>query len=83
MARPEAHNAQGLTMTYQLNAAFDRAAHDADIKVAILAADGRDFSAGHGLSGDGGSAWRDCPSAVKPIEPEQRLHRVPWGSQGE
>ncbi len=59
MARPEAHNAQGLTMTYQLNAAFDRAAHDDDIKVIILAADGRNFSAGHDLSGDGGSTWRD------------------------
>ena len=62
MARPEAHNAQGLTMTYQLNAAFDRAAHDDDIKVIILAADGRNFSAGHDLSGDGGSTWRDFPT---------------------
>ncbi len=62
MARPEAHNAQGLTMTYQLNAAFDRAAHDDDIKVIILAADGRNFSAGHDLSGDGGTTWRDFPT---------------------
>ena len=62
MARPEAHNAQGLTMTYQLNAAFDRAAHDDDIKVIILAADGRNFSSGHDLSGDGGSTWRDFPT---------------------
>ena len=62
MARPEAHNAQGLTMTYQLNAAFDRAANDDDIKVVILAADGRNFSAGHDLSGDGGSTWRDFPT---------------------
>ena len=28
MARPEAHNAQGLQMTYELNAAFDHAARD-------------------------------------------------------
>ena len=62
MARPEAHNAQGLTMTYQLNAAFDRAAHDDDIKVIILAADGRNFSSGHDLSGDGGTTWRDFPT---------------------
>jgi len=54
MARPEAHNAQGLTMTYQLNAAFDRAAQDDDIKVVILAAEGQNFSAGHDLGpGDG------------------------------
>lgn len=29
MSRPEARNAQGLQMTYELNAAFDRAARDA------------------------------------------------------
>ncbi len=61
MARPEAHNAQGLQMTYELNAAFDRAAHDDDVKVIILAGDGRNFSAGHDLSGDGGKSWRDFP----------------------
>jgi enoyl-CoA hydratase len=62
MARPEAHNAQGLQMTYELNAAFDRAAHDDGIKVIILAADGRNFSAGHDLSGDGSKTWRDFPT---------------------
>ena len=62
MARPEAHNAQGLTMTYELNAAFDRAAHDDAIRVVILAADGRNFSAGHDLSGDGAKTWRDFPT---------------------
>ena len=62
MARPEAHNAQGLQMTYELNAAFDRAAHDDDIKVIILAGDGRNFSAGHDLSGDGSKTWRDFPT---------------------
>ncbi|HQT77547.1 MAG TPA: enoyl-CoA hydratase [Rhodopila sp.] len=61
MARPEAHNAQGLQMTYELNAAFDRAAQDNDIKVVILAGDGRNFSAGHDLSGDGGKTWQDFP----------------------
>lgn len=59
MARPEAHNAQGLQMTYELNAAFDRAAHDDAIKVIILAGDGRNFSAGHDLNGDGAKTWRD------------------------
>jgi enoyl-CoA hydratase len=62
MARPGAHNAQGLQMTYELNAAFDRAAHDDDVKVIILAGDGRNFSAGHDLSGDGGKTWRDFPT---------------------
>jgi enoyl-CoA hydratase len=62
MARPQAHNAQGLQMTYELNAAFDRAAQDDDIKVIILAGDGRNFSAGHDLSGDGSKTWRDFPT---------------------
>lgn len=61
MARPDAHNAQGLQMTYELNAAFDRAAQDDAVKVVILAADGRNFSAGHDLSGDGAQTWRDFP----------------------
>ena len=59
MARPEAHNAQGLQMTYELNAAFDRAAQDDAIKAIILAGDGRNFSAGHDLGGDGSRTWRD------------------------
>jgi enoyl-CoA hydratase len=59
MARPEAHNAQGLQMTYELNAAFDQASRDDQVKVIILAADGRNFSSGHDLSGDGGKTWRD------------------------
>jgi enoyl-CoA hydratase len=58
MDRPEAHNAQGLQMTYELNAAFDRAAHDDSIKVIILAGTGRNFSAGHDL-GNQTKTWRD------------------------
>ena len=59
MTRPEAHNAQGLQMTYELNAAFDRAAQDDGIKVVILAGDGRNFSAGHDLAGDGSKTLND------------------------
>jgi len=61
MARPEARNAQGLQMTYELAAAFDRAARDDAVKVVILAGDGPHFSAGHDLSGDAGKTWRDFP----------------------
>ncbi len=61
LARPDARNAQGMQMTYELNAAFDRAAHDDQIKVIILAADGPHFSAGHDLAGDHGKTWRDFP----------------------
>ncbi len=61
MARPDAHNAQGLQMTYDLNTAFDQAARDPEVKVIILAGDGRNFSAGHDLAGDRGKTWRDYP----------------------
>jgi enoyl-CoA hydratase len=61
LARVDARNAQNMQMTYELNAAFDRAAHDDAIKVIILAADGPHFSAGHDLAGDQGKTWRDFP----------------------
>lgn len=47
--RPEVRNAQNLQMTYDLNAAFDQAAQDDDVKVIILAGSGPHFSAGHDL----------------------------------
>jgi enoyl-CoA hydratase/carnithine racemase len=48
--RPEKRNAQGVTMTYQLDEALRRACLDDDISVVILAAEGDHFSAGHDLS---------------------------------
>jgi enoyl-CoA hydratase len=61
ICRPAARNAQGMQMTYELNAAFDRAAHDDTVKVIILAAEGPHFSSGHDLGGDQGKTWRDFP----------------------
>ena len=49
MNRPEARNAQNLQMTYDLNAAFDQAVQDDDVKVIILAGTGPHFSSGHDL----------------------------------
>jgi len=49
LARAAKRNAQDVRMTYELNAAFDQAAHDDDVKVIVLAADGPHFSAGHDL----------------------------------
>ena len=43
-------NAQNTQFLYELNAAFDKAAHDDDISVIILAANGKHFSAGHDLA---------------------------------
>ena len=49
LARPEARNAQDKAMTYQLNAAFDRACFDEEVRVIVLSADGPHFSSGHDL----------------------------------
>lgn len=49
MARVDARNAQNLQMTYELNDAFDAAAHDDAVKVIVLAGEGPHFSAGHDL----------------------------------
>src|SRR5688572_20910337 len=58
--RPEKRNAQGTVMTYELDAAMQRACFDDDISVIILAADGEHFNAGHDLSGsEGGTPERD------------------------
>jgi enoyl-CoA hydratase len=48
--RPETANAQDTQFLYELNAAFDRAAHDEDVRVIILAANGKHFSSGHDLA---------------------------------
>lgn len=61
MARPQVRNAQDMAMTYALNAAFDRAAHDDSVKVIILSGDGPHFSTGHDMGGDSGKTWRDFP----------------------
>ncbi|MGH7822375.1 MAG: enoyl-CoA hydratase, partial [Candidatus Binatia bacterium] len=47
--RPEARNAQDTRMLYELNDALDEAAHDPEVKVIILAANGPHFSSGHDL----------------------------------
>lgn len=59
MSRPAVRNAQDMEMTYALNAAFDRAAQDDEVKVIILSGDGDHFSAGHDMGGDGIRTWRD------------------------
>jgi enoyl-CoA hydratase len=47
--RPDARNAQNKQMLYELNAAFDLAAQDDEVKVIVLAANGPHFSSGHDL----------------------------------
>lgn len=49
LARPEAANAQSSRMIVEIDAAFDRADADDAVRVVVLAAQGRHFSAGHDL----------------------------------
>src|SRR4051812_6385084 len=47
MNRPDAANAQSTTLIDELDAAFDVADADDDVRVVILAGAGKHFSAGH------------------------------------
>jgi enoyl-CoA hydratase len=47
--RPAQANSQDTRLLYQLNDAFDRAAHDENVHVIVLAGNGKHFSAGHDL----------------------------------
>ncbi|HET6971481.1 MAG TPA: enoyl-CoA hydratase [Phenylobacterium sp.] len=57
MARPKARNAQGLRMTYELDAALLAAVGDPQVKVIVLAGDDPHFSAGHDLGETGEGEW--------------------------
>jgi enoyl-CoA hydratase len=50
LARADKHNAINPQMIFEVNDAFGRALHDDEVKVIILAADGRNFSAGHDIA---------------------------------
>src|SRR4029077_8878592 len=47
--RPKAANAQNSRLIYEVDAAFDRADADTEVRVVVLAAEGKHFSAGHDL----------------------------------
>ncbi|GCB52590.1 enoyl-CoA hydratase [Streptomyces sp. NL15-2K] len=47
--RPEVANAQTMALLDDLDAAWTRAAHDDDVRVIVLRANGRHFSSGHDL----------------------------------
>ena len=50
--RPEAANAQNTALLDELDAAWTRAADDSDVRVIVLRANGKHFSAGHDLNID-------------------------------
>ena len=47
--RPDYRNAQNSAMTYALDAAFSRAVDDEQVKVIVLAGEGKHFCAGHDI----------------------------------
>jgi len=49
LSRPEAANAQNTQMIEDLDACFDEVEADDDVRVVVLAAEGKHFSAGHDL----------------------------------
>jgi enoyl-CoA hydratase/carnithine racemase len=49
--RPEAANAQNMELLDELDAAWTKAAADDEVRVIVLRAEGKHFSAGHDLSG--------------------------------
>jgi enoyl-CoA hydratase/carnithine racemase len=64
--RPESANAQNTQLIDELDAAFDRAGDDDDVRVIVLAGEGKHFSAGHDLKelltkGDEWAKLRDTP----------------------
>jgi enoyl-CoA hydratase len=61
MNRPEYRNAQNSAMTYALDAAFTRAVDDDEVKVIVLAGEGRHFSAGHDI----GTPGRDVDTSFE------------------
>ncbi len=59
MNRPRYRNAQNARMTHALDAAFQRAVDDDDVKVIVLAGAGKHFSAGHDIGSPGRDIHRD------------------------
>ncbi|WP_433345753.1 enoyl-CoA hydratase [Microtetraspora malaysiensis] len=61
MNRPKYRNAQNSAMTYALDEAFYRAVADDEVKVIVLAGEGKHFSAGHDI----GTPGRDAHVSFK------------------
>src|SRR3954471_5948235 len=51
--RPGQHNAQNAQLLKELDEAFDRGVEDKDVRVIVLKANGKHFSAGHDLAPQG------------------------------
>lgn len=65
MNRPRYNNAQNARMTYELDAAFQKAVADDEIKVIVLRGEGKHFSAGHDI----GTPGRDIHLSQERVTP--------------
>jgi enoyl-CoA hydratase len=72
MDRGSAANAQDTRFLYELNAAFDRAAADDEVRVIILAANGKHFSAGHDIRERDHLANQEKFAPVTPFQQHRR-----------
>jgi enoyl-CoA hydratase len=75
--RPEAHNAQNRTLLVQLDEAFGRAEADDNVRVVILAARGKNFSAGHDLGSEAAILERQPGPAQHPTFRSHGATRAP------
>ncbi len=64
--RPAEHNAQNRTLLVQLDEAFKKAEADDEVRVIILAARGKNFSAGHDLGSEAALAERTPGPGMHP-----------------
>lgn len=74
--RPQAANAQTLEMLDDLDAAWRLAAEDADVRVIVLQANGKHFSAGHDIRGvgdNGGAPTKFTVARIYEIEAKRFL----------
>ena len=75
MNRPEYGNAQNSAMTYALDDAFYAAAADDEVKVIILAGEGKHFSAGHDIGTPGRDIGTVVPAPGGPVVGSRRQGR--------
>ena len=64
--RPQKANAQNIPLLVELNDCWQQASADSEVRVIIVQANGRHFSAGHDLSGGRARAPKDGDAARSP-----------------
>ncbi len=78
--RPETNNAQNPPLLDELDAAFTRASRDDAVRVIVLNANGKHFSAGHDIS-DGVRAYDPWKSMFDDVEENGLMRMYRWESE--